>query len=255
MKAGEALLPFGFTALESEVYAFLLGEAPATGYRIAQAIGKPAANTYKAIQSLERKGALTIDEEETRRATPVPAPELLGRLGKRYEANRKAALAALKKASAPAVATARLATFAGTEAALAQARGLLASASGHVLLHAHDEYLEELRPEIEGAAAEAEVYILGSGSVALEGVEWIPPRTALNGASVLEMAVDTRSGLLAVAASEGGELAGVVGADHPFGAEVHRLLAAQMALAEIAKLVGEDAGRKRIARVLDSLDA
>lgn len=255
MKAGEALVPFGFTALESEVYAFLLGEAPATGYRIAQGIGKPAANTYKAIQSLERKGAVTVEEDEGRQVTPVPAPELLARLGKRYESDRKAALAVLKKASAPVVATPRLVTFAGTEAALAAARGILSGASGHVLVHGHDEYLEELRPEIEGAAGEAAVYVLGHGGVGLAGVEWIPPRSDVGAGWVLEIAVDLRSGLLATAGSEGGELAGVVGADHPFGAEVHRLLAAQMALAEVARLLGEDAGRKRIARVLESLDA
>ncbi len=254
MRAADALVPFGFTALEAEVYAFLLGEAPATGYRIAQGIGKPAANTYKAIQSLERKGALTVEAEGSRRATPVPAPELLARLARRQEADRRGALEALRRVSHAPAASPRPVTLVGTDAALGHARGMLAAAAGHVLLHADPGSLAALRPEIEGAAGEAAVYVLGLESGVLAGVEWIPPRSAPPAGRVLELAVDTRAGLLASAA-EGGELSGCAGGGASFGAQVHRLLASQMAVAEIAKLVAEDAGRKRIARVLESLDA
>jgi len=62
----KALADLGFTNLEAEIYAFLLQESPATGYRIAQAIGKPAANTYKAIQSLEQKGAVIVEAGSSR---------------------------------------------------------------------------------------------------------------------------------------------------------------------------------------------
>lgn len=253
MRAAEALVPFGYTALESEVYAFLLKENPATGYRIAQAIGKPAANTYKAIASLERKGALSIEDGESRQCVPVAPQALLGRLAKRYQSDQKGALDALKKVAIPAVTTARLTPVHGTESALGLARNMLGAASGHVLLHAHPSFLEVLRSEIEAAVLEAPVYILGVETLTLMGVEWIPPRAA-SGDFVLEMAVDTISGLLATGSGEGSELAGCAGIDHPFGAQVHRLLAAQMAVAEVAKKIAEDAGKKQIARILDSLD-
>ena len=51
----DALRELGFTELESRIYIFLLEESPATGYRIAQAIEKPVANTYKAIELLYYK--------------------------------------------------------------------------------------------------------------------------------------------------------------------------------------------------------
>ena len=56
----QSLMALGFTGLEAEIYAFLLGQSSVTGYRVAQALGKPAANTYKAIESLERKEAVLI---------------------------------------------------------------------------------------------------------------------------------------------------------------------------------------------------
>ena len=75
MTGSDALVPFGFTALESEIYVFLLGESPATGYRVAQGINKPAANTYKAIQTLQSKGAILVEEGSSRfcRAVPIAA--------------------------------------------------------------------------------------------------------------------------------------------------------------------------------------
>ena len=255
MRAADALVPFGFTALESEVYAFLLKENPATGYRIAQAIGKPAANTYKAIASLERKGAVSVPDGESRQCVPVAPQTLLDRLGRRQEADRRSALDALKRAAVASAPTPRLTAIHGTESALGLARMMLGGARGHVLLHAHPSLLEALRPEIEAAAPEAPVYVLGSETVALAGVEWIPPRSGHDAGFVLEMAVDTVSGLLATGTGEGSELAGCAGTDHPFGSGVHRLLAAQMAVAEVARILADDGGKKQIARILDSLDA
>lgn len=51
-------MDLGFTGLEADVYTALLAESPTTGYRVAQALGKAVANTYKAIASLEAKRAV-----------------------------------------------------------------------------------------------------------------------------------------------------------------------------------------------------
>ena len=51
---GGALL-LGFTELEESVYTYLAQKSSAIGYRVAQPIRKPVANTYKAIESLEEK--------------------------------------------------------------------------------------------------------------------------------------------------------------------------------------------------------
>ena len=84
----QILTPFGFTSLESEIYTFLLRESPATGYRVAQAIGKAAANTYKAIESLQQKGAVLVEEGSNRSCRAVPSDELLARLTRDFEWRR-----------------------------------------------------------------------------------------------------------------------------------------------------------------------
>lgn len=66
------LTEFGFTGLEAEIYAFLLVEWPASGYRIAQAIKKPAANTYKAIETLDQRGQFLLKRAILGCARPCP---------------------------------------------------------------------------------------------------------------------------------------------------------------------------------------
>jgi sugar-specific transcriptional regulator TrmB len=91
----QSLVAFGFTALEAEVYVFLLQESPATGYRVAQGIGKPVANTYKAIASLQAKGAILVEEGANRLCRAVPADEFLLRLERQFQESRQRAALAL----------------------------------------------------------------------------------------------------------------------------------------------------------------
>jgi sugar-specific transcriptional regulator TrmB len=81
----DLLQDLGFTRLEAQIFVFLLGESPATGYRIAQAIGKPAANTYKALETLGSKGAVMVDHEEKRLFRAVPYEEVLSHLERRFQ--------------------------------------------------------------------------------------------------------------------------------------------------------------------------
>lgn len=83
----ESLQQLGLTAAEAEIYGFLLQESPATGYRIAQAVGRPVSNVYKSMEALEDKGALIIaDDESHRAARAVPIEEFTARLRARLEA-------------------------------------------------------------------------------------------------------------------------------------------------------------------------
>lgn len=72
----EALAALGLTALEAEAYRFILSTPQSTGYRIAQALGKPVGNIYKTIEALEQKGAiLSSDDGGSRVVTAIPAEE------------------------------------------------------------------------------------------------------------------------------------------------------------------------------------
>lgn len=94
-KCVQTLVSLGLTALEGEVYTLLLRESPATGYRVAQALGKPAANTYKALESLARKGAVLVDEGANRQCRAVPSEEWLNQLERQFSARKQEASEAL----------------------------------------------------------------------------------------------------------------------------------------------------------------
>ena len=80
----DSLRELGLTGLEAEAYAWLLTASPATGYGVAKGLGKPTANTYKALESLREKGAVVTDDDETRSYRAVPPPELLAALERRF---------------------------------------------------------------------------------------------------------------------------------------------------------------------------
>ena len=80
----QALQTLGFSALEASIYSFLLTESTATGYRIAQALGKPVANTYKGIQALQAKGAVLVEDGSTRLCRAVPPDELMGQMERAF---------------------------------------------------------------------------------------------------------------------------------------------------------------------------
>jgi predicted transcriptional regulator len=81
----DALLAFGFTEIEAQIYCFLLEQSPATGYRISHAIGKAAANTYKALTALEQKGAIIVESGENRLCRATPPDELLAALSQTFD--------------------------------------------------------------------------------------------------------------------------------------------------------------------------
>lgn len=102
-RAEPSLADLGFTAVEAAIYGFLLQESPASGYRIAQALGKPPGGVYKALEGLHEKGAvLEAHDGESRVVRAVPPVELLGRLAAEFEERRAAVLEALTAAPAAA---------------------------------------------------------------------------------------------------------------------------------------------------------
>lgn len=92
-----ALSSLGFTELEAAVYAYLVQASPATGYRVAQAINKPVANTYKAIESLQEKGTVIADQTGNKLCRAVPPEEVLQQLGTTFTRRQRDAAEALSR--------------------------------------------------------------------------------------------------------------------------------------------------------------
>jgi HTH-type transcriptional regulator, sugar sensing transcriptional regulator len=148
----QPLMELGLTALEAEVYVFLLRESPATGYRIAQALGKAAANTYKAIESLERKGAVLVEEGANRLCRAVPAEELLGHLERSFRSRREEASQALARLQAPPEDD-RVYQLRSREQVFERCRTMLGRCQQVAVLDVFPQPLEELRPDVEALAA------------------------------------------------------------------------------------------------------
>jgi HTH-type transcriptional regulator, sugar sensing transcriptional regulator len=146
------LIALGFSELEADVYVFLLRESPATGYRVAQAIGRTAANTYKALESLEARGAIQVEEAESRLCRPVPPDALLRAMEATFTRHRDQAAKALREVSPPATddGVYRLKT---ASQVFDMCRAILEKAERVLLLDAFATPLESLRVPMGDAIA------------------------------------------------------------------------------------------------------
>ena len=74
----DTLMELGFTNLESQIYITLLQNPDSTGYKIAQILGKPIPNTYKALGKLKKKNVIISDESVKNQVySPVHISEYL----------------------------------------------------------------------------------------------------------------------------------------------------------------------------------
>jgi HTH-type transcriptional regulator, sugar sensing transcriptional regulator len=244
----DLLVPFGFTNLEADIYLFLLGESPATGYRIAQAIGKPAANTYKAIQTLQAKGAVLVEEGANRMCRAVPADELLSRLQREFEEKRAAAQKALQNLGRTSDDD-RIYYLRSREQVLGRARVMIGAAKQQALLKCPFDVIEELRSVLEEAMErEVDVALMTPERVVVGNIESATAHfersreigLVTDGQQFLAGMLDngdtqatwTRSAFLVPAAHQG--------------------LSAQICLAEVGKQLKDDEKKSRILRTLES---
>jgi sugar-specific transcriptional regulator TrmB len=173
-----ALVNLGFTALEAEVYAFLLQESPATGYRVAQAIGKPVANTYKAIESLQRKGALLVDEGGSRQCVAVPSDELLRGMEQAFRERSRLATEALAGLRGPGSDT-RVYQLQTADQVMERARAMLRRCEQTVLLDLFPGPYKALSGDIARCAAAGKTVALQAYETCeIEGVQIMQNPTA-----------------------------------------------------------------------------
>lgn len=145
------LTGLGFTALEAAVYRSLVEMSPATGYRVAQQIGKPISNTYKAIESLASKGAVLIEEGEHRICRAAAPGELLRRLERSFLDRCSAAAEALERLQRIPEDD-RVYQVRSRAQTLERARGMIDQATSVVLADLFRGPLEELRGSLQSAA-------------------------------------------------------------------------------------------------------
>ncbi|MCC6675539.1 MAG: hypothetical protein IT436_00210 [Phycisphaerales bacterium] len=175
-----ALGELGFTPLEAEVYVFLVRESPATGYRIAQGVGKSVGNIYKAVEALEEKGAVMVGEDGGNRlARAVEPSELVARLERDFRVACATTLRKLGPAD-EAEPDDLLYRIVDRGAFFERCRRVIRGAKRFILLSACPGPLAELADELEALAARGvPVMVKTYGPAEIKGVEIVPdPRGA-----------------------------------------------------------------------------
>lgn len=154
-----ALLELGFTETEAKLFCELTRLGPATGYRLSKAVGKAAANTYQALESLSQKGAVLVDDTDSKTWRAVPAGELIAALQSRFQQRSESALAALSTLHAPE-AEARLYALKTPMQVLTRARAMIAKAQDVLLFDLFPEPFAALEDDLL-QAADRGVKVLG----------------------------------------------------------------------------------------------
>ncbi len=217
-----SLVALGFTELEARVYAHLVATGEATGYRIAQETGKPVANTYKAIESLERKGAVLVEDGATRIVRAVEPERVLNGLARHHEGERRKAKAALKKVTVSEE-DGRTYGVASEEQTLQRARQMLAEAEGFALVRGSAAMRAALKGEMADAGGR------GVDVAEMEG-DGLTVAVDAHQCLVAPEGIWTRNPVLARAVFDG--------------------LAAEAALAEVGSALEGGAGTKKLQRAL-----
>lgn len=245
----ETLVPFGFTALESDIYIFLLRESPATGYRIAQGINKPAANTYKAIQTLQSKGAILVEEGANRTCRAVPLAELMNRLQKDFESRRKDLEKQLKSIRQPAEDD-RIYILRSRDQILSRVREMLSTAKTTALLKLPTFAVHAIEGDLEKCAeGGVQVSVLTSAPLAIEGVDVTNVSLEKNDAVCV---VTDASKTMAGSILQEGDCE-VVWTQSATLATIHFTgLSAEITLAHIAGMLASDEKRSRMVKAIEN---
>lgn len=202
-----SLQSIGFSEIEALVYTFLLRSAPSTGYRISHAIGKPTANTYKAIAALQQRGAVLVDDGDNRLVRALPPDELLAGLERRAQQQRESARAALASLARDD-GDERVYTLHDCDQVLERARAMLARARVIVLADIFPAPLAALAADLTAAAARGvRVVVKVYSRVEIAGVEMVVAEDADRALAAwpgqqLSLVVDADEHLLALFAAD-----------------------------------------------------
>jgi HTH-type transcriptional regulator, sugar sensing transcriptional regulator len=206
-KAAATLSALGFGDTEAAVYCELL-QRPATGYRLAQALGKSPPNIYHALGSLHQKGAVLADDSDGRVYRAVVPAELLAGLEQQFESRREAALGALTAIRAEAEDD-RIYHLKTVDQVLERARRMIADAEEILLFDCFPAPFEALRADLRGAAGRgvriAGIVYRDTAESAFDTVR-SPPRPGIIDrwpGDQLSIVADAREYLLALLAHDG----------------------------------------------------
>src|SRR5581483_7727318 len=189
---------------EAEVYTFLLANPPMTAYRVAKGVGAATANTYKAIESLARRGAVLVEEGDNRLCRAVPAKEFLRHLEQNFLKQTHEAEAALTKLQRESF-DERVYKLESVDQAFERARQMLEVRCTKVaLIDAFPAALEAMLPSIKVAVGkQLQVFVQSYRPVQIKGALVATPNIGTDvqtfwGSEQLNVVIDGRECLIAL---------------------------------------------------------
>jgi sugar-specific transcriptional regulator TrmB len=200
MKLVNALESLGLAHIEALSYAHLVGDPSTTGYRVARGIGKPTANVYRALETLERKGLVVRDRGTPPAYRALPPDEMLARLEREFmERKERAAreLAALK----PGVDDEKLYALKSHDHVIARAHLLLAASRRIVLLEAPHTSVARLTAAVHDARARGVRVVIVTDEAVAHADTIVEARRPIGS---IRMVADARESLLSALPNDAG---------------------------------------------------
>jgi HTH-type transcriptional regulator, sugar sensing transcriptional regulator len=195
MSLHHALELLGLGHIEALSYAYLAGNPSSTGYRVARGIGKPTANVYRALETLERKGLVAHDRGTPPAYRALPPADMLALLEREFMERKALAareLADLRRETDDE----KLYALKSRDQVLSRAHVMLAAARKVALVEAPTAVIDHLVGAVDDARSRGvRVLVLNDGKIA-------PPHPDVTSDSrrpitTIRMAADAREALIA----------------------------------------------------------
>jgi sugar-specific transcriptional regulator TrmB len=195
MNLQNALESLGLGHIEALSYAYLAGNPPSTGYRVARGIGKPTANVYRALEALERKGLVAHDRGTPPSYRALPPDDMLALLEREFMERKAVAareLATLRREADDE----KFYALKTPEQVSSRAHVLLAAARKIALVEGPVAMIDGLGAAVDDARSRGvRVLILTDGTMAAPHADAIgDPHRRI---ATIRMAADAREALIA----------------------------------------------------------
>lgn len=143
----------GFSEYEAKAYLALLHKSPLSGYAIARVSGVPRSKIYEVLGSLVERGDVFLSCGEPVLYAPKPTEELLESRRKAMEKQLADAEAGLRDFTAQSTPTDLLWDIRGRTEIIFRINEVISRARHQLLLQFFDDDVEEIRENLEKAAA------------------------------------------------------------------------------------------------------
>jgi sugar-specific transcriptional regulator TrmB len=199
MKTIPSLEALGLTQLEALAYTYLVSCPGITGYKVSKGIGKPTANVYRALESLERKGAVRHDRGAPPLFSAVPPAELLDQLERDFLDRREIAARALASIQiGPDTDEDGIHALKSPDQVIGRARIMLAAARRVVLIEASEHFLAALADVVADARARGvRTVVLARAAPGAAHVDTIVDSAPPVAGAILRVVADAHEGLMA----------------------------------------------------------